>query len=344
MSSPGDGHWRRAAAANQVEDEERGWEEPGADGQGASVAVATAADARGEPVTGLASVAQSEGEKFGLLLLRVGIIVVAVTIQVTAILLVIPKETLEQYQVNKETCGGCDCWDRLSKAPYDPGRYKTMYWNMEPELALIFGMISLYIVMFEKLIESLATSIWRGRASWWAVLAVVATLPGNFYSVGAMYHYINDRFHIMVPTQLYFMLTEFLTLVAAWRCVDTAPPSEEERRHAKLSKVLLPAAPRDVTPYLWVAWVNALCHFIIAGLDQAFLDIFVRSDSITPHALARGAIFSSTDLLVLIWATVQLNLFGLCRTGPSPPLKHVLVALGATVAIVFAYRNFLPLV
>jgi len=287
---------------------------------------------------GLLQLTRSEGAALLGLLARTGVIVAVVSFHAAAMLLVLTPETKAKFGVDKQTCGGCDCWDGLSKAPYDKGRYKFIYLNMEFETLVLVGLVFANILMFEKALRSLMTAVLAGRADWIALVAFAVSMPGVLYGVGATYHYINDQFYAMMPTQTFFTVTETLTAACIVRLVtlpaaDASPASMAKDTSARLA-------------CLWLVWSIALCHVILAGLDQIFLDLFVRSATITAQAYTRALVFSISDLLLCCWSAWNLGLLGSCgpRARAWPGWRPLGVCSAGVLVVCTWYRLALPLV
>jgi len=286
---------------------------------------------------GALEIARSEGSALGALLLGALAIVALVTAQATAILLTLSKETMSQFSVDRDTCGGCSCWDGLSKAPYDKGRFKFIFFNMEPQTVFIFAVVVFFVLMLDRALRALAGAVRAGRADWAAVAAFAVAMPGVMYGAGMMYHYINDEFYAMMPTQLFFTVTETVTAACIVRLAVLPGPSTA-------SAAAREAAARTLC--LWVVWSVALSHVVLAGLDQGFLDLSTRAEDVTLHAFARALVFMSSDTLLLLWSSWQLGLVR-CFGRPQrawPGWSALSHWLAGTAAVCAWYRLVLPLV
>lgn len=266
-------------------------------------------------------------------MLRVLIITATICANATAILLTVPQNVLDDRSVDPSSCGGCNCWDGLSKAPYEKGGYKFIYWNMTWTTVLILAIMIFYIVLFERALEVVVRAVLSRRVELFTLLAFVACMPGNLYGAGTVYHYLNDRFYDMLPTQTFFSVTELLTIIGVWRCLEPVPADNAEEQ-----------GRREV--YYWMCWVNSVCHIVLAGLDQIFLDLFWRTN-VSRHGYARALIFSTTDTIVLLWASYHLGMFAAIRGAPSTSSGfngRLRVAIAIVVAVCAWYRLALPLV
>jgi hypothetical protein len=264
---------------------------------------------------------------------RVAVITAVIAANVTAILLTVSKEVMDERTVDPATCGGCSCWDGLSKAPYDKGDFKFIYWNVTWTTGLILGIMLFYIVLFERALEALVRAVLSKEAALFTLVAFVACMPGNLYGAGTVYHYLNDRNYGMLPTQAFFSVTELMTIVAVWRCLVPAKVGDVEER-----------GRREI--YHWIVWVSSLCHVVLAGMDQIVYDLLFKPD-VTRHAYARAVIFSSTDVLVFIWASYHLGMLTRPQGSPAAALGFGIKlrnAAAIAAAVCVWYRMALPLV
>lgn len=297
---------------------------------------ALAADPDATLLTHALSSVTSTGLPLAYVLGAAAVIVAAISFHATAILLVISEQKLEEYSVDRGTCSGCSCWDGLSKAPYDKGRFKFIFFNMAWETTLLLAILVVHVLLLDRSIRAVASAVLSGRANWPAIVAFLASMPGVFYGAGALSHYINDQDHRMVPTQLYFSITE--TICAACILRSTAAPGVSSAAEAQAE-----AATRRLG--VWLAWSISLTHVVLAGLDQIIEDLFVRSSTVQPQAYARALVFSTTDCIVLAWASWELGMCLCRRRGAAPPSwRTAAVWLVAVAAVCTWYRLALPLV
>lgn len=297
---------------------------------------ALVADPDAAILTHAAGALKSVGLPLTYLLGAAAVIVAAIAFNATAILLVLDKQKLEDFSIDQATCSGCSCWDGLSKAPYSKGRFKFVYHNLAWETTLLLAILVVHVLMLDRSVRTIASAILSGRPNWLAVVAFVASMPGVFYGAGVLSHYINDQDHRMVPTQLYFSITE--TICAACILRSTAAPGVCSAAEAQVE-----SATRRLG--VWLAWAMSLTHVVLAGLDQIIEDLFVRPEAVQPQAYSRALVFSITDCIVLAWASWELGMCLCRRQGvASPSWRAVAAWLVAVVAVCSWYRLALPLV
>lgn len=287
--------------------------------------------------------------KAGMSLLRVLATIGALGLLGGGMLFVLSKDDVSSRKVDRSTCGGCACWDTLSKAPYAAAGYRYVYHNMEIETLLLFGMIVLACNALERTLAHAMSIVAKRRLALPAAAASLLSVVSVAVSFGAMWHYVNDNddtTNRMIPTQAYFLVSELLSCFCIVQCLATTlrrPQTEGNTSKTCIDKDIgVSAASRALCG--WVVLCNSLCHVYLSGSDQVVHDLlFNKSASV--QQVVRGNFFAVTDVGMAAWAAYEVGMFGACCCAPRRgTFQWATLAgcIGVAAAVCFWYKTFLP--
>ncbi|ORZ35436.1 hypothetical protein BCR44DRAFT_42354 [Catenaria anguillulae PL171] len=187
--------------------------------------------------------------------LLVGSAVVIGAISVTELMV----RSKTPYTPDRTTCE-CDCWDRAFKGVYYHShryQYKAVYFNMTSTTVTLFAWTVFHFALFYKFIELAVSAVVQRRIRWIALVLLGVSYYQMFYNWWATFNYINDSFFALLPTQMFFNLTELVPAISLGPLV---------RSHSKLVSPLVSAAAMAV----------AVSHIILSLSDQGWAHLFNR--------------------------------------------------------------------
>ncbi|KAF6255588.1 hypothetical protein COO60DRAFT_1627488 [Scenedesmus sp. NREL 46B-D3] len=192
-------------------------------------------DSQGKPVTGdsahraspLGSAADAAGVQqlawhmlWGLGALLAPLVPVAVLclgIFVTSV------EAGDGKAIDRESCT-CDCWDGRFKGRHGVGAshagYKSVYFNLEAATVLLCAWTFVWVNALGVSMQRILLLFTAARLSYRALVPALLSFYPFFYGAWATWNYVNDRFYIMLPSQLFFQLSELVPAYLIYQLLD----------------------------------------------------------------------------------------------------------------------------
>lgn len=125
--------------------------------------------------------------------------------------------------VDRESCG-CTCWDGRFKGRHGLAtsgiEYKSVYFNLEPATALLAAWVCVWLNLLGLCLQRILQLARAGRLSFRALVPALLQFYPMFYGAWAVFNYVNDRFYVMLPSQLFFQLTELVPCFFIYTLLD----------------------------------------------------------------------------------------------------------------------------
>jgi hypothetical protein len=166
-------------------------------------------------------------------------------------------------KVDKDHCG-CMCFDGLNKGKYGRGGYKFVYWNMDKETYIIVMLWFLYFAFFVRTIERVLNLFREGRLNYFWLFVLLCSIQPTFYSMWALWNYINDRIYHLYYHQIYFTVTETINFVVIYQYLDRTRDLGE---YPLWTVIFI-----GLTHLIQSVWDQGISHFFNAGLDLLLRD------------------------------------------------------------------------
>lgn len=128
-------------------------------------------------------------------------------------------EAGEGKAVDRDSCT-CDCWDGRFKGRHGAGGYKSVYFNLEAATVLLCAWSFVWVNALGVAMQRILLLFRAGRLSYQALVPALLSFYPLFYGAWATWNYINDRFYTMLPSQLFFQLTELLPAYLIYQLLD----------------------------------------------------------------------------------------------------------------------------
>jgi hypothetical protein len=192
-----------------------------------------------------------------------------------------------------ETCTSppLGCWDALTKPAYQcmkydvdtyirPGVifkqgttncYKSMYINLDGNSLKIMFWLFFWFTITLRTSERAVMALLTGKIEPIVLFALLLSLPVGWYAASVIIHYLNDRYFVMYSSQMYFTLTEFLSIVVLGMHVNRGDSVNQMG--------------------LQIVGGTALAHFFQLLLDEQFL---IKS---SPAGTLRNSVFALNDIV-----------------------------------------------
>ena len=229
---------------------------------------------------------------------------------------------MSDYQVNEAQCT-CDCFDRRLKGQFfDPTRseFRAIYINWRWESWLIVCLAVGYAWCALRLLGRSWALLLRKRLSWHVLVSMLINSWGQLYNFMALFNYTNDRIYYLLPTQLFFVITQWAISIPLYILLDRST-------HKSISPILT-----------GVATTMALAHLILALEDQGFKHLFLAFKATRQGHAARDLLFLLSDLLPLVSLGHISGFPGQNRLRRILGGVGVLWALYAILRIIFPYN------
>lgn len=91
--------------------------------------------------------------------------------------------------------------------------YKSVYFNLDSTMLAIISWLFLWFYTCSKAFENISNAIFENCARKSVVIALLIDIPTIWYVCAVPVHYLNDRFFAMYNSQLYFSLSELISVV-----------------------------------------------------------------------------------------------------------------------------------
>jgi hypothetical protein len=221
--------------------------------------------------------------------IALGAVVICAGLYATAVTVQPPSP----FVPNRTTCE-CDCWDRAFKGIYYHShviQYKSVYFNMTWNTAYLFLWSLLHFVLLLKYIEWVVALFWTGRVRWLALILTGVSYYQMFYNWWATFNYINDSWYGLLPTQMFFNVTELIPALII------AP-------YANANYIMNNSTLRTLGLSV------ALAHMYLALGDQGWAHLFQQAlDQKSPFAFLkiRDGMFvlgdTATVVILVLWGS-----------------------------------------
>ena len=204
--------------------------------------------------------------------------------------------------VNPLSCT-CDCFDGVNKGMYFNPRgamYKSIYINHDGNAAKIAAWFVLHAAAVAYLCGRVSDVVAAGRLSWGAFIAIGFAVYPIQYGFGSVAHYWNDRILYLLPTQMFFSVTNVVYAVPIYHALDT--------------QVALP----EVTVVAAQAMLSS--HILIALWEQGW-EHLTRFNTASV-LIARDGMFLLCDAVMLVFLVQRFS---------RPRTKRACVVFAGTV-------------
>ena len=225
----------------------------------------------------------------------------------------------DDYIVDRKHCD-CSCWDRKYKGPYYrmQSQYKSFWFNYDYITPIIFAWTYLYLALFHRSIHCLIELASNHLLRYDVAATFALTIFPNFYGYWCVVNYLNDRWHPLLNSQLFFCFSELIiafTLLLANKKSSSSSPSS--------SASLLPmigeetdgdrrCSPRLVLSMLSLA--GCVVHILICVREHGSLLLFKRirdlmfvvADLAAARIIVRHLISDNQFSKPQLWTTICL--------------------------------------
>ena len=191
------------------------------------------------------------------------------------------------------------------KAGYALGHYKSVWFNLDRTTGQLFAWTMVFWTMSNTALVHFFTLLYHGKLRWIPTFCLICTIFPIFYGFWAGFGYMNDRFHTMWYSQLYFTVTELVNAVIAFRLQDMSKVEDERgNQHLPGNRPLL------VLGY-WFIFCHALTHMWQGMSDNIWDNLFGGKGNMMRYS--RDVLFFSSDLgqccsaLLGLWRMVSHN-------------------------------------
>lgn len=192
-------------------------------------------------------------------------------------------------------------------------QYKSVYFNLEPATALLVAWCCCWLHVLGLCLQRLGQLWASGRLSYAVLLPALLQFYPMFYASWAVFNYVNDRFYVMLPSQVHccerwrgcWPVPLHARARARWRrrqcpaccCCPTTPtptPTSAPPAHT----------PKRTNPQLFFQATELVsCYFIYALLDSA------AHKQLQPLVPVLGLSVAATHILLALKERVLWGLF-----------------------------------
>lgn len=81
-------------------------------------------------------------------------------------------------------------------------QYKSVYFNLEPATALLAAWVCVWLNLLGMCLQRILQLARAGRLSYRALVPALLQFYPMFYGAWAVFNYVNDRFYVMLPSQV----------------------------------------------------------------------------------------------------------------------------------------------
>jgi len=103
-------------------------------------------------------------------------------------------------------------------------QYKSIYFNLEPATALLAAWVCVWLNLLGICLHRLLQLARAGRLSLGALAPALLQFYPLFYGAWAVFNYVNDRFYVMLPSQVGLRLCVrvhiIITIIIITRCAS----------------------------------------------------------------------------------------------------------------------------
>jgi len=166
------------------------------------------------------------------------------------------------YNFSRDNCT-CECYDRQGKAGYfdETFQYKSIYINYDVESAFLIVWTGLYAWAMIKLVQRLWTVAMKRRTCYLVLVAMGWCCHQQIYNWFMIYNYINDRIWWMLPTQYFFVASEWVPCICLFYLLD--------KRVLLHHNVLVLASAVSLTHVLCSLEDQGFSHLLNGGIQAA---------------------------------------------------------------------------
>jgi hypothetical protein len=212
------------------------------------------------------------------------------------------------YTPDRSECS-CECWDRKYKGEYYGATrdYKAIYFNMTDAAVYVFLWTLLYILLIEQFVRKCVHLFMTQSLRFDILLLSITGFYGNYYNWWSTWNYLNDEWYMMLRTQMFFNLTEFIPSISLYVLVDAA---------AKPSKT-----------FMLISASVSIAHLFLSLSDQGWYHIATITGKIQ-----RDIAFIISDVILL-----GINLKELTTMRATKKDAYHVLAISLTLMIFYHF-------
>lgn len=199
------------------------------------------------------------------------------------------------YKVDRDTCS-CDCFDRQLKGGYfnSKRQFKYIYINFEMQSVLILVWTGFYGFLLLQSIDYIIKLLWKRKLDFLILLGFIFSCFGQAYNWNCFWNYINDDLYHLFPTQLFFVITEWLATISLFKLLSKDVEIENQ-------------GDEQILPSKWIIASQAmsLCHVMASLEDQGFKHIFLEASKM--NFFFRDVMLILSDLVPFVVIYHRMN-------------------------------------